>query len=155
MLFQDGELLMHADNVAMSIRLATCCASAAASSITSWHLSVGGQGETDPLTLQLHRPLSSLGIRCGDCWCRARDWVANSLNYTRPVTLSLFEANIRIVGGLLSAHDFSGDRIFLQRAQELVEFMMPNFLESPLGKVCFLLPLPSRCCPPGSLCYYL
>lgn len=73
---------------------------------------------------------------------RARDWVANSLNYTRPVTLSLFEANIRIVGGLLSAYDFSGDRIFLQRAQELVDFMMPNFYESPLGKVCFLLPSP-------------
>ena len=77
------------------------------------------------------------------CFCRrARDWVANSLNYTRPVTLSLFEANIRIVGGLLSAYDFSADRIFLQRAQELVDFMMPNFYESPLGKVCFLLPSP-------------
>lgn len=77
------------------------------------------------------------------CACdRAREWVANSLNYTRPVTLSLFEANIRIVGGLLSAHDLSGDRMFLQRAQELVDFMMPNFYESPLGKVCFLLPSP-------------
>ncbi len=68
--------------------------------------------------------------------CRARDWVATSLNYTRPVTLSLFEANIRIVGGLLSAYDLSADRLFLQKAEELVTCMMPNFLESPLGKVC-------------------
>ena len=39
--------------------------------------------------------------------------------------ISLFETNIRVVGGLLSAYDLSGEKVFLDRAQELVELMLP------------------------------
>lgn len=39
--------------------------------------------------------------------------------------ISLFETNIRVVGGLLSAFDLSGEKVFLDRAQELVELMLP------------------------------
>jgi mannosyl-oligosaccharide alpha-1,2-mannosidase len=39
--------------------------------------------------------------------------------------VSLFETNIRVVGGLLSAYDLSRERVFLDRAQELVELMLP------------------------------
>jgi len=42
-----------------------------------------------------------------------------------PQEISLFETNIRVVGGLLSAYDLSGDKVFLGRAQELVELMLP------------------------------
>lgn len=39
--------------------------------------------------------------------------------------ISLFETNIRVVGGLMSAYDLSGDALFLQKATELVDLMVP------------------------------
>ena len=39
--------------------------------------------------------------------------------------ISLFETNIRVVGGLLSAYDLSGQKVLLGKAQELVELMLP------------------------------
>jgi uncharacterized protein YyaL (SSP411 family) len=39
--------------------------------------------------------------------------------------ISLFETNIRVVGGLLSAYDLSGDELFLKKATELVDLMVP------------------------------
>ena len=41
--------------------------------------------------------------------------------------LSLFETIIRIVGGFLAAYDASGDRLFLQKAQELAQKLQLNF----------------------------
>ncbi|KAK9814704.1 hypothetical protein WJX72_010173 [[Myrmecia] bisecta] len=64
---------------------------------------------------------------------RARDWVATSLRFDQPLQLSLFETNIRIVGGLLSAYDLSADAMFLAKAEELVALMLPNFDEGGVG----------------------
>ena len=47
--------------------------------------------------------------------------------------ISLFETNIRVVGGLLSAYDLSGENVFLGRAQELVELMLPAMGEDGVG----------------------
>ena len=47
--------------------------------------------------------------------------------------ISLFETNIRVVGGLLSAYDLSGDNVFLGRAQELVELMLPAMGSDDVG----------------------
>ncbi|KAJ1726900.1 hypothetical protein LPJ61_004885 [Coemansia biformis] len=44
----------------------------------------------------------------------------------------VFETNIRYVGGLLAAHELSGDRMFLQKAVELTDLLMPAF-NTPLG----------------------
>ena len=41
--------------------------------------------------------------------------------------LSLFETNIRIVGGLLAAYDLSQDSRLLDKAKELADRLMPNF----------------------------
>ena len=41
--------------------------------------------------------------------------------------MSLFETTIRIVGGLLSAFDLSEDAMFLGKAQQLVDLLMPVF----------------------------
>ncbi|KAJ2549229.1 hypothetical protein IWW35_003843, partial [Coemansia sp. RSA 1878] len=44
----------------------------------------------------------------------------------------VFETNIRYVGGLLSAYDLSKQDIFLKKAVELVDLLMPAF-DTPLG----------------------
>jgi mannosyl-oligosaccharide alpha-1,2-mannosidase len=42
-------------------------------------------------------------------------------------TVSVFETNIRIVGGFLSAYDLSGDPIFLKRAQEMADILLTAY----------------------------
>lgn len=37
------------------------------------------------------------------------------------------QTTIRELGGLLSAYDLSGDKVFLMKAQELGELLMPAF----------------------------
>ncbi|XVE71908.1 hypothetical protein DITRI_Ditri10aG0189000 [Diplodiscus trichospermus] len=56
---------------------------------------------------------------------RAREWVANSLDFNKDYEASVFETTIRIVGGLLSAFDLSGDDIFLQKARDIADRLLP------------------------------
>jgi hypothetical protein len=63
---------------------------------------------------------------------RARDWVASSLNFDNGRGVSLFETVIRILGGLLSAFDFSKDRVFLDKAKDLGDRLLPAF-NTPTG----------------------
>ena len=60
---------------------------------------------------------------------RAREWVAGSLNFsaTAGCPVSVFEATIRALGGLLAAHDLSGDAIFLEKAADLGDRLAPAF----------------------------
>lgn len=53
--------------------------------------------------------------------------MAKDLDLAHGGKLSLFETIIRIVGGLIAAFDASGDRIFLNKAQELAEKLQINF----------------------------
>lgn len=53
--------------------------------------------------------------------------MAKNLNFDQKAKLSLFETTIRIVGGLLSAFDLSEDSLFLDKAQQLVDLLMPVF----------------------------
>ena len=47
----------------------------------------------------------------------ARDWVANHLRFdNNPRKVVVFEVNIRVLGGLLSAYHLSGDVMFLAKA---------------------------------------
>lgn len=57
-------------------------------------------------------------------FARGRAFVNSSLVFPRNEQISLFETNIRVVGGLLSAYDLSGDELFLRRTQELVDLML-------------------------------
>ncbi|KAK9845755.1 hypothetical protein WJX81_001541 [Elliptochloris bilobata] len=65
-------------------------------------------------------------------FARARTWVATELDFNRNCNVSVFEMVIRGVGGLLAAHDLSGDVLFLERAEELTERLMPAFA-TPTG----------------------
>jgi IS1 family transposase len=49
----------------------------------------------------------------------ARDWVRDHLHHSPPGDVSVFETTIRSLGGLLSAYDLSGDKVFLEKAEDL------------------------------------
>lgn len=63
---------------------------------------------------------------------KARDWVAENLDFNKHVETSVFETTIRVLGGLLSAYDLSGEPMFLRKAQEIADRLMPAW-ESPSG----------------------
>ena len=49
----------------------------------------------------------------------ARDWVRDHLKHEPTGDVSVFETTIRSLGGLLSAYDLSGDKVFLDKAEDL------------------------------------
>lgn len=62
--------------------------------------------------------------------------------------MSLFETTIRIVGGFLSAYDLTGDALFLEKAQEIVERGLPYFGGSTTGRASniWVLVVMETCC---------
>ncbi|KAI0082165.1 glycoside hydrolase [Panus rudis PR-1116 ss-1] len=64
---------------------------------------------------------------------RARDWIATKLTFDRDANFNTFETTIRVLGGLLSAYHLSGyDPIFLEKAQDLADRILPAF-DTPSG----------------------
>ncbi|KAL5176633.1 Mannosyl-oligosaccharide 1,2-alpha-mannosidase MNS1 [Glycine soja] len=63
---------------------------------------------------------------------KAREWVANSLDFNKDYEASVFETTIRVVGGLLSAYDLSGDKVFLDKAIEIADRLLPAW-NTPTG----------------------
>lgn len=62
-------------------------------------------------------------------YAEARDLVLRELNFDKPMSVSLFECNIRILGGLLSAFALSGDGRYLTKSFDLAQRFMMNFNE--------------------------
>lgn len=66
---------------------------------------------------------------------RAKDWIVNSLTFKpaggRQCGLSVFESTIRVLGGLLAAHDLSGETAFISKAEELARTLEPAY-DTPL-----------------------
>ncbi|BAT81447.1 Mannosyl-oligosaccharide 1,2-alpha-mannosidase [Vigna angularis] len=63
---------------------------------------------------------------------KAREWVANTLDFNKDYEASVFETTIRVVGGLLSAYDLSGDKVFLDKAREIADRLLPAW-NTPTG----------------------
>ncbi|KAI4382027.1 hypothetical protein MLD38_008039 [Melastoma candidum] len=63
---------------------------------------------------------------------RAREWVANSLDFNKEYHASVFETTIRVVGGLLSAYDLSEDEVFLTKAKDIADRLLPAW-NTPSG----------------------
>jgi len=59
---------------------------------------------------------------------RAREWVADKSNLVMQNVgnVNLFETTIRVLGGLLGAHALTEDKIFLERARDLGEHLLPG-----------------------------
>ncbi|XP_075059097.1 mannosyl-oligosaccharide 1,2-alpha-mannosidase IA [Mixophyes fleayi] len=62
----------------------------------------------------------------------AKEWVDKNLEFKVNSEVSVFEVNIRYVGGLLSAYYLSGEEIFRKKAIELGEKLLPAF-NTPTG----------------------
>src|SRR5690606_23776810 len=60
-------------------------------------------------------------------------WVKSSLDFDIDGEAQTFETNIRLVGGLLSAHLASGDPVLLEKARDLADRLMKAFEASPHG----------------------
>ncbi|GAB0088864.1 alpha-1,2-Mannosidase [Sergentomyia squamirostris] len=62
----------------------------------------------------------------------ARNWIENGLSFEVNRDVNLFEVTIRVLGGLLSAYHLSGDQMFLVKAADLGNRLLPCF-ESQSG----------------------
>ena len=62
-----------------------------------------------------------------DEFWEARNWVRDHLDHDHVGGVSVFETTIRSLGGLLSAYDWSGDKVFLDQAKDLGERLFHAF----------------------------
>ncbi|KAJ8925240.1 hypothetical protein NQ315_001427 [Exocentrus adspersus] len=65
-------------------------------------------------------------------YSEAKDWVDKHLHFEVNRDVNLFEVTIRVLGGLLSIYHFSKDDIFLEKATDLADRLLPCF-ESESG----------------------
>lgn len=64
---------------------------------------------------------------------RARTWLVQHLRFDQPTTVSFFESVIRVVGGLVSAAQLSGDAALGVLGADLAERLLPAFTWAPTG----------------------
>lgn len=90
-----------------------------------------GRDELKPATRTGGDPWGGMGVTLVDSldtlWVmgmkkefdEATEWVRQSLSFSRVGKVSVFETTIRELGGLLSAYDLSGSKVFLEKAKDL------------------------------------
>merc|ERR1719217_572175 len=67
-------------------------------------------------------------LNCTKEFERAHEFVDESLKFgQKDAPVSVFELSIRGLGGLLGAHSLSGRPVFLRKAKELAEKLLPAF----------------------------
>ncbi|MGP3983099.1 glycoside hydrolase family 47 protein [Streptomyces sp. KR80] len=60
-------------------------------------------------------------------------WISGNLNFDRNASVHVFEAIIRLVGGLLSGYHATGNGVLLTKARDLADRLLPAFTKSPTG----------------------
>ncbi|VDM34395.1 unnamed protein product [Toxocara canis] len=81
------------------------------SSQTGHSASIFGYGETGATTVDALDTLYLMGLH--EEYRQARDWIVSSLNLKNTSgDISVFETNIRFVGGLLSAFALTNDTVY-------------------------------------------
>ncbi|KAK0202740.1 glycoside hydrolase, partial [Desarmillaria ectypa] len=66
----------------------------------------------------------------------ARQWIQDKHSFEKESNFNTFETTIRVLGGLLSAYHLAGDALYLEKAVDLADRILPAF-DTPTG-----LPLP-------------
>ncbi|EKM61778.1 glycoside hydrolase family 47 protein [Phanerochaete carnosa HHB-10118-sp] len=82
-------------------------------------------------------------MRLEDDYKRAREWIATKLDFEKDADFNTFETTIRVLGGLLSAYSLTGDDLFLEKAQDLADRILPAF-DTPSGLPTSLINLALR-----------
>jgi len=62
----------------------------------------------------------------------AKEWIVSNLRFDAPKDVSFFETTIRVIGGLISIHELTGDRVYIEKAEQLAKKLMPAF-NTPTG----------------------
>uniref|UniRef100_A0A1A9WIR4 alpha-1,2-Mannosidase n=1 Tax=Glossina brevipalpis TaxID=37001 RepID=A0A1A9WIR4_9MUSC len=61
-------------------------------------------------------------------YTEGRDWIQQNFLYDKvSAEISLYETNIRLVGGFLTMYAFTGDSMFKEKAQSVVDKLLPAF----------------------------
>src|SRR5438477_8868061 len=63
---------------------------------------------------------------------RTREYIARNLSFDKDLSVQNFEITIRLLGGLLSSYQLTGDKRLLKLAEDLGNRLLPVF-ESPTG----------------------
>ena len=63
---------------------------------------------------------------------KTREYIAANLRFDRPGSVKVFEVTIRVLGGLLSSYQMTGDERLLALAEDLGGRLLPAF-DSPTG----------------------
>ena len=63
---------------------------------------------------------------------RTREYIARNLSFDKDIEVQNFEVTIRLLGGLLSSYQLTGDKRLLNLAEDLGNRLLPVF-ESPTG----------------------
>jgi len=71
-------------------------------------------------------------MKLDDEAAQARQLILKNLNFDQDISVQVFEINIRLLGGLLSAHLIDKDQAFLKLADDLGRRLLPAF-DSPTG----------------------
>ncbi|KAJ0070178.1 hypothetical protein NL108_002496, partial [Boleophthalmus pectinirostris] len=61
-----------------------------------------------------------------------QEWIEQNLDFSINAEVSVFEVNIRFIGGLLAAYYLSGQEVFKMKAVQLAEKLIPAF-NTPTG----------------------
>src|SRR3990172_5133001 len=89
-----------------------------------------GHDELQPLSKTAHDTMLVMGLD-GEA-AKTRDYIAEHLRFDKDIEVKNFEITIRILGGLLSAHEMTGDKRLLTLAEDLGNRLLPVF-SSPTG----------------------
>lgn len=101
-------------------------------------LPVSGGARTFPLKnhhlgLSLIEAMDTLWVMGLDAeFADALGWVKTNADFDVDGEVSVFETEIRLVGGLLSAHHACGDPVLLVKARDLADRLLPAF-DTPTG----------------------
>src|SRR5579863_1690250 len=63
---------------------------------------------------------------------KTKDFIATNLSFNQDIYVKNFEITIRMLGGLLSSHQLTGDKRLLELAEDLGNRLLPVF-NSPTG----------------------
>jgi hypothetical protein len=60
-------------------------------------------------------------------YARAREWVANELEFSKDLDVNLFESTIRVLGGLLGAYTLTEDEMYVDKSRALADELLVAF----------------------------
>jgi mannosyl-oligosaccharide alpha-1,2-mannosidase len=92
--------------------------------------SIFGSGALGATIIDAMDTLYIMGLE--DEFKRGRNWIESSLRFDSGSDVSVFEVNIRFVGGLLACFALTGDTMFKTKAVEIADKLLPAF-NTPTG----------------------